>query len=132
MERPAFQFRIWHLVFATFLIAIVCGVSRQAGVHPLLVLVGMLYASGPWTALLAGAVVRLLSPRLERRAVGWALSGLVAIGVLLSMTNSLVDPGHLVTLTCGLWCPQILLYFLLRPLLLEDYGEDSKASDLTR
>ena len=121
--RSLVQFRIQSLLLLTTVIAFTLGVAYSTGLSPGLVFVGWLYAGGPWSALLFGVLTRNRRPRQEYAAVCTALIVLVVLALAYSMISGFTGRGYDVTLldllhvTTILWCPQVLLYLVLRPLL---------------
>jgi hypothetical protein len=93
----------------------------------LLLIVEALYASGPWTAVLVGNVVRIWHPSSERRATTAALAILAFIAISYALASSAthhsfaIQMRDLLWITTLIWCPQVKLYLFLRRLLLPEY-----------
>jgi len=118
------QFRLATLLAVVTLCGVVFGISRGTGLHPALVLAGMLYCSGPWTAILAGVLMRMWRPHLEHRATSVTLLVVLLIGIGFSFVSTVINRPYAIGLrdlsriTAILWTPQVILCFVLRRLLL--------------
>jgi hypothetical protein len=129
IQQQLLQFRIRSILIVTAAVAIVCAISRGCSLNPLLVIVGALYACGPWTALLVGNITRTWYPASERRATGAALANLGFIAISYAIASTAIHHPYavhwrdLLWITTVIWCPQVVLYLILRRLLLPEYAD---------
>ena len=120
---------IRSILIVTAAVAVVCAISRGCGLNPMLVIVGALYACGPWTALLVGNATRIWFPASERRAIAVALAILAFIAIGYAIASSATQHPYaihlrdLLWITTVIWCPQVVLYLFLRQLLLPEYAD---------
>lgn len=130
------QMRFLTLLALITLCAMVFGVSRGTGLHPALVLAGMLYCCGPWAAILAGVLMRKWRPQLEHRATWLTLVTLLLVGIGFAFISTLVNRPYAIGLrqlsrvTAILWPPQVILCFALRRLLLPLDEAGPQSADL--
>jgi hypothetical protein len=129
VQQQLLQFRIRTILLVTTAVAVVCAIARGFSLNPLLVIVGALYACGPWTALLVGNATRIWYPASERKATTAALALLAFIGVGYAIASSAIQHPFaihwrdLLWITTVIWSPQVILYLSLRRLLLPEYAD---------